>query len=75
MSLNRPCNHCSSTHLRTKPYQLPHFTGPEGGFEIRSRLVYLCEDCRKTTWSELDPQIRRLNEAQELLDGKGDSEN
>jgi hypothetical protein len=55
-------------------YEIPYFTGPEEGFEIKKRAVYLCEDCRKTTAREFDPQIRRLNESQELLDGKGDYE-
>jgi hypothetical protein len=74
MSFNRPCDRCHSTHLRTESYEIPYSTSPEVGFEIKSRSVYLCEDCRKTTARELDPQIRRLNEAQELLDGKGDND-
>jgi transposase-like protein len=72
MSSNRPCDRCGSTHLRTKPYRRDYFTGPEGSFDIKSKIVYLCEDCQKTIWREMDPQIKRLYEAQKLLDGKGD---
>ena len=72
MSSTLPCDHCGSTHLRTKPFRRDYFTGPEESFEIKSKIVYLCDDCKRKTKRELDPQLRQLNEAQDILDGKGD---
>jgi hypothetical protein len=66
------CDRCKSSFLQTKPYRKDYFSGPEGSFEIKTKIENLCEDCSKTTARESDPGLRRSKEAQELLKGKGD---
>jgi hypothetical protein len=72
MSSNRPCNRCGSTHLKTKPYRKETGTGPENLFAIETTIIYLCEDCAKSTAREWEPGFKRLNESQDILDGIGD---
>jgi hypothetical protein len=72
LSSNHPCDRCGTRHVNTKPYRKETFTGPENSFEIKTTLIYLCEDCAKTTAKDWGPGFKRLNEAQELLDGAGD---
>ena len=48
------------------------FTGPENSFQIKTTIIYLCDDCTRTMAKEWAPGFKRWNEALALLDGAGE---
>ncbi len=66
------CDRCKSEYFKTKPYRKESFTGLEELYQIKTTIENLCKDCYKTSAREKAPMFKRWNEAQALLDGKGD---
>ena len=73
MSENHPCDHCGSTHLKTRVVRIPTSGGGIDPFEITFRDGNLCENCYRTYQRETLPGIIRILQSQKSLNGEGNS--